>query len=199
MRSKIVLAHWFATPTSTFSLSAWFLSFSYLKLLEKSRMTPLLDLILPQSRTIDLARSAPPSHESDSSPPGSSLWVLFPSSVSSRSVHSTRPYLSHYVPPTPFHTTSTVYSTSTPSEVSFENHSWDSCPPGVFPRRPVRVITDLNDPHGVDWCPPALDGGRVHRHQLTFRVSRPSTTVTAGLRFPIHQGPPPLGRYFVGP
>jgi hypothetical protein len=195
----IVVAHWFATPTSTFSLSTWPLPSSHPRLSEKSRMTPLLDLILPQSRINGLARNAPPSHESDGSPPGSSLWVWVPSSVSGRSVHSTRPYLSRYVPPSSFHTTSTAYSTSTPSEVSLENHSWGSCPSGVLPRRPAPLITELGDPHSVGRCPPALGGGRVQRHRLTFKVLRPGATVAASFWFPIHRGPPPLGRYFLEP
>ena len=113
-----VVPHWFDTPASTSRLSARPLPSSRLQLPEKSRKTPLLDFASPSELASMPGLSRFPSTESGGDEQAPLMGFVSPSALEERGVHSTRPYLSHYGPSSPFLTTSTIYSALLPPEVS---------------------------------------------------------------------------------
>lgn len=197
---RIVVTHWFTTPTSTFSLSTWFLPFSYPALLEKSQKTPLLNLILPQSRTSGLARNNPPSHESDSSPPGPFLMgsiplqriqsrcplhAALPQPLRSARAVFTRPR--RFTPPLPIPKSP---SETTHGVLSLQGSSRTGRPNSLLSKTTLMVLVGV--------CPLSAGDESLDTNSPpgSYDLVRP---LPPALGFPSRRGPHPHGYYFLRP
>ena len=127
------------------------------------QFAPFLNLISPSELRAFRPACPPPTHEGGRRRTSSSLEVSSPPALENRSVYSPRLYLSRYVPPSPFLTTSTVYSASTPPEVSLGYHSWGSSLQGSSRVIEDSAVSDLVSPHGLPRSCSRLHGGELPR------------------------------------
>ncbi len=129
------------------------------------------------------------------------LRFLAPSALEDRCVHHPRPYLSRFVPTSPFLTTSPVYSASNPSRDLPGWHSWGFLPYRVVPvptgTRPSPVASS---PRGVVSAARLSAGSGRSLRQCC--VDAPSGCCRSGRPFPLASGfpsardRPPLGLFF---
>jgi len=127
------------------------------------QFAPFMNLTSPSELRAFRPACPPPTHKGGRRRTSSSLEVSSPSASKSRSVHLPRLYLSRYVPSSPFLTTSTFYSASTPFEVSLEYHSWGFSLQGSSRLAGDRAVSDTVSPHDLPRGCSRLHGGELPR------------------------------------
>jgi len=158
------------------------------------QFAPFMNLTSPSEFRAFRPACPPPTHKGGRRRTSSSLEVPSPPAPENRSVHLPRPYLGRYVPPSPFHTTSTVYSAPTPSEVSLRYHSWGFSLQGPSRLAGDRTVSGTASPHDLPRGRSRLHGGKLPclatapGLQGLTPATRPCPPV---FWFPIHRGPTP--------
>ncbi len=133
------------------------------------------------------------------------LRFLAPSALEDRCVHHPRPYLSRFVPTSPFLTTSPVYSASNPSRDLPGWHSWDSLPCRVTPASlsPPPSPAPTSPPDVVSVASAftrALAEASAHHLDASPGSYSCESTVSVRFRFPFRGGPTPSwALLFLGP
>lgn len=165
------------------------------------QFAPFMNLTSPSELRAFRPACPPPTHKGGRRRTSSSLEVSSPSAPENRSVHLPRLYLSRYVPPSPFHTTSTVYSAPTRPKVSLGFHSWGFLPFRVTPvslrvppsptQPPLMTLPRLLLPYQGRVAPPCCLGVSPGSHSC-------EPTVSANFRFPFRRGSTPSWAFFCG-